>query len=365
MGLEAATYTDDLIVTNPPGTDLKAQGDDHIRLLKTVLKNTFKRASRPFSFPGIVSKSADYAVLASDDGLTFVVNTSAGPVTLTLPALVSADFGWRIEVIKTTTDANPIFITSASNINGLTKIRRAIENTVTRVIWSNGGFIATRPHGAPIGSTHEHYGASLPNGYLWADGAAFNATNYPELNAVYGVATVPDCRGRSQIGRDNMGVGAAGRVDTAGSAVDGATVRGTGGAQFTSISIAQMPVHTPTGGIVFNSSGNDLYTPVGSVTTTITINGAATGISASTPSNYLVDGGTNLSGSGGQGVHFSNSASNSVTITDPGHPHTGSASSSFVGTTVSAAFAGNNIGSGNPHNNMQPSIVCNVIVLAE
>ncbi len=41
MGLETATYITDLVSTNPLGTDSKAQGDNHIRLLKEVLKTQF------------------------------------------------------------------------------------------------------------------------------------------------------------------------------------------------------------------------------------------------------------------------------------------------------------------------------------
>lgn len=41
MGLEAATYIADLNVTNPSAGDPRSQGDDHIRLLKAVLKATF------------------------------------------------------------------------------------------------------------------------------------------------------------------------------------------------------------------------------------------------------------------------------------------------------------------------------------
>jgi hypothetical protein len=41
MSLESGTYISDLVVTNPPGTDPKSQGDDHLRLIKATLKNTF------------------------------------------------------------------------------------------------------------------------------------------------------------------------------------------------------------------------------------------------------------------------------------------------------------------------------------
>lgn len=44
MGLESATYIEDLNVANPTASDAKSDGDNHIRLLKTVLKNTFPNA---------------------------------------------------------------------------------------------------------------------------------------------------------------------------------------------------------------------------------------------------------------------------------------------------------------------------------
>ena len=41
MALESAVYLDTLNVSNPSGSDPVGQSDDHIRLLKGVLKNTF------------------------------------------------------------------------------------------------------------------------------------------------------------------------------------------------------------------------------------------------------------------------------------------------------------------------------------
>lgn len=41
MALETASYVGDLVATNPTSTDPKSQGDDHLRLLKSVLLSTF------------------------------------------------------------------------------------------------------------------------------------------------------------------------------------------------------------------------------------------------------------------------------------------------------------------------------------
>lgn len=41
MAIETATFISGLVSANPPGTDALGQADDHIRLIKGVLKNTF------------------------------------------------------------------------------------------------------------------------------------------------------------------------------------------------------------------------------------------------------------------------------------------------------------------------------------
>lgn len=41
MALESASFPNQLVATNPTGADAKGQGDDHIRLIKQVIKNTF------------------------------------------------------------------------------------------------------------------------------------------------------------------------------------------------------------------------------------------------------------------------------------------------------------------------------------
>lgn len=41
MALETANYINGLVATNPTATDTVAQADDHIRLIKSVIKATF------------------------------------------------------------------------------------------------------------------------------------------------------------------------------------------------------------------------------------------------------------------------------------------------------------------------------------
>jgi len=49
MALEQGTYIEDLIPTNPLGTDPKSQGDDHLRLIKYVLKQSFPTINAPLT----------------------------------------------------------------------------------------------------------------------------------------------------------------------------------------------------------------------------------------------------------------------------------------------------------------------------
>ena len=63
-------------------------------------------------------------------------------------------------------------------------------------------------------------GSALPDGWLWEDGAQYSQAMYPELYAVIGTVyntggdtagwfRVPDKRGRTDVGRDDMGGTAA------------------------------------------------------------------------------------------------------------------------------------------------------------
>lgn len=49
MSLETGTYISDLVAANPTGTDPKSQGDDHLRLLKSTIKNSFPTINAPLS----------------------------------------------------------------------------------------------------------------------------------------------------------------------------------------------------------------------------------------------------------------------------------------------------------------------------
>lgn len=70
MPIEAATFISTLNASNPPSTDLLAEGDDHLRLLKSVLLA---------SFPNIAgAMTASHTVLNAIDGRATSLETSVG-----------------------------------------------------------------------------------------------------------------------------------------------------------------------------------------------------------------------------------------------------------------------------------------------
>ncbi len=78
MGLEAATYIDELVVSNPTGLDAVNKGDDHLRLIKNVLVNSLGNISGAVLTTDVelnllVGLTADAAELNILDGATVTV----------------------------------------------------------------------------------------------------------------------------------------------------------------------------------------------------------------------------------------------------------------------------------------------------
>lgn len=329
MGLETGTYISDLVTTNPISTDAKSVGDDHLRLLKSVLKTTFPNATKPFYFPSTVAKTANYTVLSTDDKKTFLLDTTAGSFNLTLPALAAGDAGWSIDFIKTNAGTSAAFILPASGtltsgeISGLTSTRRCIPGRRCTAFWTGTEWFLTRALGVPVASILKHGLTTLPVGYEWANGTTLaSAALYPDFNAVAGLG-VHDLRGRVVAGKDDMGGVSANRLTGLSGGLNGDTMGAVGGAE----------THTNTSA----QSGQKAITAA------------------------------------------------PVTITDPGHPHTvrrrsdinitgaGNAFDAGVANTntdsattgITAAFTLAGSDAAAAHNNVQPTIILTQIVVVE
>ena len=186
MGLESATFVSDLDTSNPLAGDKKNQGDDHLRLLKSVLKNTLLRATRAFSVPSTVVKSANYGAIATDDNSTILCDSSAGAFNVTLPS--GLPNGWEIRVLKADASANPVYVVPASGtINGFAKIRIGVPFIEQSFLWNAGGsFFYRRTPISPRAGVPEIIAGAVPLGYALANGQSLVSADNPELFAVLG-----------------------------------------------------------------------------------------------------------------------------------------------------------------------------------
>lgn len=116
MPLESANYIADLTATNPIAGDVKGEGDDHLRLIKKVLKATFPNASG--AWERLVAKSSTYTVVAADNSVMFSC-ASGMTLNLTAAATLGAGFGFGFFA-----NGNILVIDPAGSelINGVTSI---------------------------------------------------------------------------------------------------------------------------------------------------------------------------------------------------------------------------------------------------
>jgi len=108
MALESASFISGLVSANPPGTDAISQGDDHLRLIKTVLK-----ASLP---------NADAALNGIHTKATAPSSTSAGQLWFDTTANIlkmrnEDDDGW-LDIILTEGGSNIIKVTRLEDAGG-------------------------------------------------------------------------------------------------------------------------------------------------------------------------------------------------------------------------------------------------------
>lgn len=187
--------------------------------------------------------AALFAALSKNSTVTITIATP-GVVSWTAHGLVAGD-----PVTFNTTGALPTGITAGTTYyviaTGLTADTFRISATV--------GGAAVNTSGTQSG-THTAY--NVPYGVA-------SATNF----------NIPDLRGRTTAGKDNMGGSAANRITSGGSGILGTVLGNAGGAETHSLSIAQLASHNHT---LPNASGgaNGVSTNTGGVGT---VNTGSTG----------------------------------------------------------------------------------------
>lgn len=263
MSLESANYVSDLDSSNPDGTDLTSQGDDHIRLLKAALKATFPGASKAFRFPNcaVEATSSVSVSFPADQNKLIAVSALAAARTVSLPDPASGgtvnEDGFSVIVVKTDTSVNAVTIdgSGSQTINGALTLALTEPFQIAVLTWSKLDVewyaTVTLNGGKYIGETFEYCGTTAPALSLLCYGQAISRTTYAALFArigeVYGVGNgattfnVPDDRGRVTAGQDDMGGTSADRLTGVTDGINGDTLGATGGLETTTIVQANLP----------------------------------------------------------------------------------------------------------------------------
>lgn len=143
MGLETGSYIADLVASNPVSGDAQSQGDDHIRLLKTVLQATLPNASKAFRFPtdGAAVAGNQTVTFPDDQNKVYRIDATAAARTVTLPTPSGVNApGWQVTVTKVDSSTNTVTI-STGTINGAASyvLRRQYESVT--LIWINASSV--------------------------------------------------------------------------------------------------------------------------------------------------------------------------------------------------------------------------------
>ena len=67
MGVETAAWVTQLVATNPVVGDPVGEGDDHLRMVKTVLQNSFPSSSTTAIVPDVSGETGKYLTTDGTD----------------------------------------------------------------------------------------------------------------------------------------------------------------------------------------------------------------------------------------------------------------------------------------------------------
>lgn len=252
---------------------------------------------KPAFVPNTTISSADVNSDFSDIATALTGSIAAdGQTAITAPIKFPSGTFNDPSITFASDDTSGVFLAGASQVGvsggGLGGI--LVDGTQVGA----GGSILQYSTGAiitPIGALYAYAGSSAPSGWALAYGQAISRTDYPEcffwLGTTYGSGdgtttfNLPDCRGRTLYGKDNMGGSTAGRITNALAGFVGTTLGAAGGAQSFTLGTSNLPAYTPSG---TNASSSISATVTNQNTGVITNNGSGPLASAGGGTNWTI-----------------------------------------------------------------------------
>ena len=162
MGLEAGTTISSFITSNPTSSDPVSQGDDHIKLIKSVLQA---------QFPGSTSTGFNTAITATEAELNSLHNSGIQNLVASVHADGSGNVG-----IGTAGPAQKLHVVGNSYVSGTTLLADAgfmfnsDAGQDTGMSWASDGVMNVRCNGATVGQFNN-------TGFTGNSTTATNATN--------------------------------------------------------------------------------------------------------------------------------------------------------------------------------------------
>lgn len=244
MALETGTYISDLNASNPVSTDGLSAADDHLRLIKSTVKATFPNVTGAITATHTeINAVADGDTAATATTLVdadrFVMNDDGTmkQVAITdVQTYVDANMTLRTDVVTTASIADDAVTTAKIPDAAITAAKLAV----------GAAFVA--------GMVMPYAGSSAPSGWLLAYGQDVSRTTYSDLFSAIGTTygsgdgsttfTLPDLRGRTVAGQDDMGGTSADRLTNQTGGLNGDTLGATGGSETHTLTEAQLPAHS-------------------------------------------------------------------------------------------------------------------------
>lgn len=262
MPLEnTAIFIDGLNTSNPAATDQIADADNHLRLIKSVLKNTFP------SIAGAVNATHTELNTVADGG------TAATATTLVnADRMVMNDDGTMVQVALSdliTYLTSNLSVTSSMILNGTIGTNDLADASVTSAKLAGGAAFTS-------GMIVPFAGSTAPSGWLMCFGQDVSRTIYADLYSTiastYGAGdnsstfNVPDLRGRVIAGQDDMGGVSANRLTGQTGGLDGDSLGASGGTETHILTTSEMPAHNHSGTVDLRTNweaGTSSLSPVG------------------------------------------------------------------------------------------------------